>query len=81
MQQSSRRRNAVDGSQPIHDRSLKPVPQQDSEIQDTDWIAQRAYQRYEERGREEGYDVEDWLSAEQEFRTRFNVERKYTHHE
>jgi outer membrane protein TolC len=29
-------------------------------------IAQRAYQLYETRGRVDGYDVQDWLRAEQE---------------
>jgi hypothetical protein len=31
-------------------------------------IAERAYQRYEARGREDGHELEDWLSAEQELR-------------
>ena len=29
-------------------------------------IRQRAYELYEERGREDGHDVEDWLRAEEE---------------
>ena len=29
-------------------------------------IAQRAYELYEQRGRQEGWDVEDWLKAERE---------------
>ena len=29
-------------------------------------IRHRAYQLYEERGREDGHDVDDWLSAEAE---------------
>lgn len=29
-------------------------------------IADRAYQRYLERGSQHGHDVDDWLSAEQE---------------
>jgi hypothetical protein len=29
-------------------------------------IAKRAYDIYEERGRVGGYDVEDWLTAEEE---------------
>jgi hypothetical protein len=33
-----------------------------------DRIAQRAYARFEERGRGEGADIEDWLEAEQELR-------------
>jgi hypothetical protein len=33
-------------------------------------IAHRAYQRYEERGREDGRDLDDWLEAEREVRNR-----------
>jgi hypothetical protein len=29
-------------------------------------IASRAYQRYLERGSTDGYDIDDWLAAEQE---------------
>ena len=29
-------------------------------------IAKRAYQYWEGRGREDGYDLEDWLKAEQD---------------
>ena len=29
-------------------------------------IAERAYALYEQRGREEGHDLEDWLQAERE---------------
>lgn len=31
-----------------------------------DRIAKRAFELYESRGREDGHDVEDWLSAERE---------------
>ena len=31
-------------------------------------IAVRAYQKYVERGYEQGYDVDDWLAAEAELR-------------
>jgi hypothetical protein len=31
-------------------------------------IRQRAYELYEERSREEGHDVEDWLHAEAEIK-------------
>jgi len=34
-----------------------------------DQIAQRAYQLYEARGRVKGYDVQDWLQAEDELLT------------
>jgi Protein of unknown function (DUF2934) len=33
-----------------------------------DQIRQRAYELYEERGREDGHDIEDWLRAEEEIR-------------
>lgn len=29
-------------------------------------VAQRAYELYEKRGREDGYEHQDWLQAEQE---------------
>jgi len=32
-----------------------------------DRIAQRAFERYESRGREDGRDQEDWFEAEREF--------------
>lgn len=35
-----------------------------------DQIRQRAYEIYEARGREDGHDLEDWLSAEEEITTR-----------
>ena len=31
-------------------------------------IRRRAYEFYEQRGREDGYDVEDWIRAEEEIR-------------
>jgi len=31
-----------------------------------DQIRCRAYELYEQRGREDGYDIEDWLHAESE---------------
>jgi hypothetical protein len=31
-----------------------------------DDISRRAYERYEERGREPGHDVDDWLEAERD---------------
>ena len=33
---------------------------------DADLIAQRAYERYVARGREDGHDQEDWFEAERE---------------
>jgi hypothetical protein len=31
-----------------------------------DQVRRRAYELYEQRGREDGHDVEDWLRAEEE---------------
>lgn len=36
-------------------------------------IEARAYEIYEQRGREEGHDVEDWIAAEQELTNRLSV--------
>jgi Protein of unknown function (DUF2934) len=33
-------------------------------------IRQRAYELYESRGREDGHDVDDWLTAEEEITKR-----------
>jgi DUF2934 family protein len=38
-------------------------------------VAQRAFQLYEGRGREDGHDVEDWLQAEQEVVRHLAAER------
>jgi hypothetical protein len=35
---------------------------------DPDMVARRAYQRFEERGRQDGADQEDWFAAERELR-------------
>jgi len=34
-----------------------------------DVVAQRAYELFEERGREDGHDLDDWLEAERELQT------------
>ena len=66
MQQSSRSGRAQDGSQQVRDSSSEFSTQNREPHPDTDLIARRAYQRYEARGREDGYDMDDWLAAEQE---------------
>ena len=38
-------------------------------------IAEVAYSYWESRGREDGHDVEDWLTAEQEVKRRQSVQR------
>jgi hypothetical protein len=35
---------------------------------DREEVSRRAYQRYEERGRSAGHDVDDWLDAERDLR-------------
>ena len=40
-----------------------------------DEIARRAYELYLSRGREDGGDVNDWLQAERELRTRLGSTR------
>jgi hypothetical protein len=42
----------------------KQAPQLPDQIQEQ--IRQRAYQLYEQRGREDGHDLDDWLTAESE---------------
>ena len=44
----------------------------DSTTPREEMIARRAYQRFEERGREHGRDVEDWLEAERDVRDESN---------
>jgi len=41
-----------------------PTTESASEIQEK--IRRRAYELYEERGRSDGHDLEDWLQAESE---------------
>jgi hypothetical protein len=45
------------------------APQREPEFAsyaDRERIAQRAYERFEERGRQDGRDLDDWLEAERE---------------
>ncbi|HLZ41835.1 MAG TPA: DUF2934 domain-containing protein [Candidatus Sulfotelmatobacter sp.] len=39
---------------------------QESNVETLEKVRLRAYQLYEQRGRGEGHDVEDWLKAESE---------------
>ena len=60
------------------DRSGEEAAMRDAMVQDTervaipadgeahDRIARRAYELFEARGRQDGYDVDDWLAAERE---------------
>jgi hypothetical protein len=53
------------------DPTKKPLSKTVSEPKQLeDQIPERAYQLYEERGREDGHDAEDWLRAEKEMTER-----------
>ena len=45
---------------------LGRVPDEDLELAEA--IRKRAYELYEQRDREDGHDLEDWLQAEEEVR-------------
>jgi hypothetical protein len=44
----------------------KPSPMKGETINTEDEIRRRAFEVYEQRGREDGHDVEDWLRAQKE---------------
>jgi hypothetical protein len=44
------------------------LPRLDDQPIEFDRVAQRAYERYEARGRQDGGDMDDWLEAERELR-------------
>jgi hypothetical protein len=48
----------------MEDEKKKPEAQEPVIVEEQ--IRQRAYQLYEQRGKEDGRDVEDWLRAEEE---------------
>lgn len=65
MQQRTRRRQETDNSpMSLDDSAATQGPE--SSRGDEDLVARRAYQRYEERGREDGHDQDDWFEAERE---------------
>ncbi len=49
---------------PIALTTSPPTTESTSEVQEK--IRRRAYELYEERGRDDGHDLEDWLQAESE---------------
>jgi len=55
----------------INDEELKDSAPEDY----TQEIAEVAYSYWESRGGEDGHDVEDWLTAEQEVMRRHRVQR------
>jgi hypothetical protein len=40
-----------------------------------DAVRVRAYELYEERGRQEGFDQDDWIRAEEEILSRYQKEK------
>ena len=55
----------VSSSRP-HREDAQGLPSFTETRPDADRVAQRAYARYEARGREDGHDMEDWFEAERE---------------
>ncbi len=49
---------------PTASTTAQPTTKSTSEVQEK--IRRRAYELYEERGRDDGHDLEDWLQAESE---------------
>jgi hypothetical protein len=64
VQQGQERRKRANVSQSIQ----RDTARDDAPRLDEDRIRQRAYERYRERGSEDGHDVDDWLEAERELR-------------
>ena len=54
-------------AQPVKERNLSPEPQSMQKYSDEvrARIAKKAYELYEQRGRQAKRDVEDWLKAEE----------------
>ena len=50
------------------ERSMSTVASDDTTRPSRDEIARLAFHLYETRGRHDGHDVDDWLSAERELR-------------
>jgi hypothetical protein len=53
-------------------KATTPVPPSDQQVAEytvdlQEKIQSRAFELYEQRGREDGHDLEDWLQAESEF--------------
>ena len=59
------------GAQPVEERNRSPEPESmqkySNEVRER--IAKKAYELYEQHGRQAGYELEDWLQAEREIRS------------
>ena len=73
MPQSPNRRPPAN-TQQSDDNASRSQSSVESPARDVDSIARAAYERYEARGREDGHDVDDWLTAEREVRGRSTSE-------
>ena len=64
-------------TQPVKERNLPPEPEsmQKYSHEVRERIAKKAYELYEQRGREAERDVEDWLKAEEMVRKEMNARR------
>ena len=64
-------------AQPAVERNLSPEPESMQKYSDEvrGLIAKKAYELYEERGRQAEHDVDDWLKAEELVRKEMNDRR------
>ncbi len=64
-------------AQRVEERGLSPEPESMQKYSDEvrERIAKKAYELYEQRGREAERDVEDWLKAEELVRKEMNKRR------
>ncbi|TKS64801.1 MAG: hypothetical protein EWM73_00127 [Nitrospira sp.] len=62
-------------AQPVEKRSLSPEPESMQKYSDEvrERIAKKAYELYEQGGRQAERDVEDWLEAEELIRKEMNA--------
>jgi malic enzyme len=65
-------------AQPVEERNLPPEPESMQKYSDQvrERIAKKAYELYEQRGRQSERDLEDWLKAEELVRKEMNDTRK-----
>jgi Protein of unknown function (DUF2934) len=64
-------------AKPVEQQDLSPEPESMQKYTDEvrERIAQKAYELYEQRGRQAERHVEDWLKAEELIRTEMNNDR------
>src|SRR5260221_3585022 len=74
----SARRKTAESVITAADRSSKSLQNRSGQATDRD-IARRAYELYEQRDREDGHDIDDWLQAERDLRdsVRLHVARLF----